>query len=61
MRSNGVRSIRADCLRCGHDAVVNLDAFSDDETVPSFAQAMRCTARNDRPSPPGTTAEAPGI
>jgi hypothetical protein len=48
MRSNGVRSIRADCGRCGHSAAVNLDAYSDEETVPSFAGVMRCTACESR-------------
>lgn len=47
MRSNGVRSIRADCLRCGHEAVVNLDVYAD-EAVPSFAGAIRWTACRSR-------------
>ena len=37
MRENGVRSLNVDCLACGHQAMVNMDAYPEDLTVQSFA------------------------
>jgi hypothetical protein len=38
MRGNGVRSlwVRCGALGCHHDAVIDVSAFPDDATVPSF-------------------------
>jgi hypothetical protein len=35
MRQNGVRSISVHCIDCGHEAIVNLDAYPDHVAVPS--------------------------
>lgn len=44
MRLNGVRSIYAWCLDCGHDATVNVDHLPGHLAVPSFANRMKCSA-----------------
>jgi hypothetical protein len=45
MRENGVRSlwIRSGALHCHHDAIIDVSAFPDDATVPSFGPRMVCT------------------
>jgi len=45
MRENGVRSlwVRCGALGCNHDAVIDVTAFPDDATVPSFGPRMVCT------------------
>jgi hypothetical protein len=44
MRENGVRSLAVHCIRCHHQAVLDVDSYSDDVTVPSFGPRMVCTA-----------------
>jgi hypothetical protein len=34
MRANGVRSLAACCLRCHHEAVLDVEDYSDDVVVP---------------------------
>ncbi len=48
MRSTGVRSVAVRCVACPHQAVLNVDAYADAETLPSFAEVMRCTACGSR-------------
>ena len=48
MRENGVRSLYAWCLDCGHDASVNVDHLPGHLAVPSFAQRMKCTGCGSR-------------
>ena len=45
MRQQSVRSlwIRCSALHCHHDAVIDVSAFPDDATVPSFGPRMVCT------------------
>ena len=45
MRENGVRSLAIHCgaLHCHHEAILDVSAFSDDVTVPSFGPRMVCT------------------
>ena len=45
MRENGVRSLWIRCggRFCHHDAVIDVSAFPDDATVPSFGPRMVCT------------------
>jgi hypothetical protein len=43
MRQNGVRGLDVTCAACGYRTEVNVDAFPDDVTVPSFGQRMRCS------------------
>ena len=45
MRENGVRSlaITSGALWCHHQAVLDVSAFADDLTVPSFGPRMVCT------------------
>jgi hypothetical protein len=45
MRENGVRSlaIRCDALGCNHDSILDVSAFANDVTVPSFGLRMVCT------------------
>ena len=45
MRENGVRSLSITCgaLWCHHQAVLDVSAFADDVTVPSFGPRMVCT------------------
>ena len=45
MRENGVRSLWVVCPLCHHKAVVNVDDFGPDVSVPSFGPRMVCTAR----------------
>ena len=44
MRQNGVRSLIVWCSSstCRHEAIVNVDAYSDDVFVPSLGPRMRC-------------------
>src|SRR5262245_58654116 len=46
MRENGVRSLSITCsaFRCHHQAILDVNAFADDVTVPSFCPRMVCTA-----------------
>ena len=45
MRDIGVRTlaIRCGALWCNHEAVLDVNAFADDLTVPSFGPRMVCT------------------
>jgi hypothetical protein len=43
MRRNGVRGLFVTCRHCGYHTEVNVDAWLDDVTVPSFGPRMRCT------------------
>jgi hypothetical protein len=43
MRANGVRSLAVRCELCHHEAVLNVDAYADEATVPSFGPRMVCT------------------
>ena len=43
MRENGVRSLAVSCIRCHHDAVLDVVAYSDEVMVPSFGPRMVCT------------------
>ena len=43
MRHNGVRSLWVVCTVCHHEAVMNVDAYVDEVTVPSFGPYMVCT------------------
>jgi hypothetical protein len=44
MRANGVRSLAVSCLLCHHQAVLSVDPWRDDVTVPSFALRLVCTS-----------------
>ena len=44
MRENGVRSLSVTCDLCHHEAVMNVDAFSDAVPVPAFGPCMICTS-----------------
>jgi hypothetical protein len=46
MRENGVRSLAITCgaLWCHHEAILTVDDFADDVTVPAFGPRMVCTA-----------------
>ena len=46
MRANGVRSLAITCgaLWCHHCGVLDVSAYSNDVTVPSFGSRMVCTA-----------------
>jgi hypothetical protein len=43
MRANGVRSLAVRCELCHHEAVMNVDAYDEATTVPSFGPRMVCT------------------
>lgn len=43
MRSHGVRSLLVNCLKCQHEAVVNVDHQPGHLAVPSFAGRMKCS------------------
>ena len=45
MRENGVRSLAITChaMGCHHYAILDVNAFTDDVTVPSFGPRMVCT------------------
>ena len=43
MRLNGVSSLYAWCLDCGHDGTVNVDHLPGHLAVPAFAKRMKCT------------------
>jgi len=40
---NGVRSLWVVCADCHHGAVLNMDTYADEVTVPSFGARMVCT------------------
>lgn len=44
MRANGVRRLCVTCLTCHHEAVVDVDAYPDDLSVPWFDDKLVCTA-----------------
>jgi hypothetical protein len=48
MRENGVRSLLAWCLDCGHEATVNVDHLPGHLPVPTFANRMKCTGCGSR-------------
>jgi hypothetical protein len=48
MRENGVRALYVNCLDCGHEADVNVDAYPNELTVPSFARLMKCSKCGSR-------------
>jgi hypothetical protein len=41
-RAQGVRSLWVVCDLCHHDAVLNVDRFGDDVSVPAFGSRMVC-------------------
>ena len=45
MREHGVRTVDATCQtqRCGHEAIVNVDALPDELPVPDVALKLRCS------------------
>jgi hypothetical protein len=45
MRENGVRSLAITCgsLHCHHEATLDVSAFPNEATVPSFGPRMVCT------------------
>lgn len=43
MRENGVRSLAVYCIRCHHQAVLDVDSYDDDVPVPAFGPRMVCT------------------
>jgi hypothetical protein len=38
----GPHSLNVECTACGYRTIVNVDAYPDDVTVPSFGPRMRC-------------------
>jgi hypothetical protein len=40
MRANGVRALWVVCAVCHHEAVLNVDTYADEVTVPSFGSRM---------------------
>jgi hypothetical protein len=42
MRANGVRSLLAYCFTCHHEAVLGVEDYPDDVSVPAFAPRMVC-------------------
>jgi hypothetical protein len=48
MRAQGVRSLWVVCDLCHHDAVLNVDRFSDDVPVPAFGRYARHAASSAR-------------
>ena len=48
MRQNGVRSVDATCVGCGHEAVVNVDQLADEVFVPDVAKRLRCASCGSR-------------
>ena len=48
MRLNGVSSLYAWCLDCGHDGTVNVDHLPGHLAVPSFVKRMWCSACGSR-------------
>jgi hypothetical protein len=54
MRENGVRALSVYCWGCHHDAVLAVDKWSDDVTVPSFGPRARPNW-SERPVRPSLT------
>jgi hypothetical protein len=48
MRQNRVRSISVHCIDCGHDAIVNMDAYPAHLAVKSFEGRMLCQCGSKR-------------
>jgi hypothetical protein len=44
MRANGASSLSVTCELCHHEALMNVDAFSDAVPVPAFSPRMVCTS-----------------
>ena len=44
MRANGVQRLAAWCLGrgCNHHTIIDVSAYADDVTVPSFGLGLRC-------------------
>ena len=43
MRSLGVHARSVRCLRCHHEATLDVETYADDVAVPSFEPRMVCT------------------
>ncbi len=43
MRELGVQRLLVSCLRCQHEALLNVSSDWADATVPSFIPRMKCT------------------
>jgi hypothetical protein len=43
MRRNGVHSLSVDCLKCHHEATINVDDQPGYLAVPSFHRRFRCS------------------
>ena len=48
MRENGVRSVEAKCEACGHEAIVNVDAWPGGCPVTDVGLKLRCSACGSR-------------
>jgi hypothetical protein len=44
MRANGVRSLSVSCGLCGHEALLNVDAFGGAMPIPAFGPRMICSS-----------------
>jgi hypothetical protein len=43
MRKLGVHRLLVSCLRCQHEALIDVTSYWADTTVPSFIPRMKCT------------------
>jgi hypothetical protein len=43
MRQLGVHRLLVSCLRCRHEALIDVSSYWADMTVPSFIPRMKCT------------------
>jgi hypothetical protein len=44
MRENGTRSVEAECQTCKHTAIVNVDDWPAEVSVPDVGLRLRCSA-----------------